>query len=65
MPALFIQPREGAQIDLKQVEAFFYEKLSRFKVPKQYYLIDQIPRTKNNKPDRKTLKKNLSFYVNK
>ena len=65
VPALFIQPREGAQIDLKQVEAFFYEKLSRFKVPKQYYLIDQIPRTKNNKPDRKTLKKNLSFYVNK
>ena len=63
VPALFVQAKEGCQVDLKAVEDCCREKLSRFKVPKHYFVIDQIPKTKNKKPDRKTLKKNLSSYV--
>lgn len=60
VPALFVQPKPGVTVDLSAVEAHCRSRLSRFKVPKQYYIIDQIPKTKNNKPDRKTLKKNFS-----
>lgn len=54
---LFIQQAKGVFVDLKEVSSYCAEKLSRFKTPKHYFVIDEIPRTKNRKPDRKTLKK--------
>ena len=44
-------------IYLNEVERVCREKLSRFKVPKEYYIMDMLPKTKNRKPDRKMVKK--------
>jgi len=57
VPAIFLQPEAGTTVDLAKVEQICQEKLSRFKVPKKYYVIDVIPKTKNRKPDRKAVKK--------
>lgn len=56
VPAVYVQAAPGAEVDLKQVEDACREKLSRYKVPKAYFMIDEIPKTKNRKPDRKKLK---------
>lgn len=61
VPALFVQAKVGTEIDLAEVENVCKKKLSRFKVPKKYYVVDSLPKTKNRKPDRKKLK---IFYSN-
>lgn len=63
VPALFVQAKYGAEIDLAEVEDVCKKKLSRFKVPKKYFVIDEIPKTKNRKPDRKGLKKFYALLV--
>lgn len=57
VPALFVQPMPGKTVDLAEVEQVCREKLSRFKVPKEYYTMDMLPKTKNRKPDRKAVRK--------
>lgn len=57
VPAIFVQPIAGKTVDLNEVERVCREKLSRFKVPKEYYIMDMLPKTKNRKPDRKMVKK--------
>ena len=57
VPAIFVQPIAGKTVDLNEVERVCREKLSRFKVPKEYYVMDMLPKTKNRKPDRKMVKK--------
>ena len=57
VPAIFVQPIAGRTVDLNEVERVCREKLSRFKVPKEYYVMDMLPKTKNRKPDRKMVKK--------
>ena len=57
VPAIFVQPIKGKTVDLEEVERVCREKLSRFKIPKEYYVMDMLPKTKNRKPDRKTVKK--------
>ena len=56
VPAVYVQAAPGATVDLKEVEQTCRDKLSRYKVPKAYFMIDEIPKTKNRKPDRKKLK---------
>ena len=56
VPAVYIQAAPGETVDLAQVEAACREKLSRYKVPKAFFMIDEVPKTKNRKPDRKKLK---------
>ena len=56
MPAVWVQAAPGESVDLEAIENTCREKLSRYKVPKAYFIIDEIPKTKNRKPDRKKLK---------
>ena len=60
VPAIFVQPKQGTEINLDDVERFCREKLSKYKVPKYYFLVDEVPKTKNRKPDRKLLKKQFA-----
>lgn len=57
VPAVFIQPRRGVELDLNEISAFCEQRLSRYKLPKRFFLIPEIPKTKNRKPDRKQLRK--------
>ncbi len=57
IPVMLVQQVKGHKVDLEELEQVCRSKLSRFKVPKAYYVIDEIPRTKNRKPDRKRTRK--------
>lgn len=60
VPAVWVQAAPGESVDLEAIENTCREKLSRYKVPKAYFIIDEIPKTKNRKPDRKKLK---AYYL--
>ena len=55
-PAAFVQPKVGADLTEAALEAWCEEKLSRYKLPKKFFLVQEVPKTKNRKPDRKRLR---------
>ncbi|WP_409292829.1 long-chain-fatty-acid--CoA ligase [Peribacillus sp. SCS-37] len=40
----FVVPKEGKTIDLDDLKEFCYQQLSRYKVPKNFEIIDELPR---------------------
>jgi len=55
-PAAFVQPKVGSELTEAELEAWCEKKLSRYKLPKKFFLVPEIPKTKNRKPDRKRLR---------
>ncbi len=51
-----IHPREGGEVDVSDLERHCREHLAGFKVPKQIFVIDQVPRTPVSKVDYKAVK---------
>jgi long-chain acyl-CoA synthetase len=40
----FVVPKEGKTINLEDLKEFCYEELTRYKVPKEFEIIDELPR---------------------
>ncbi len=40
----FIVPKEGAAIDLDEIKGYCYSKLTPYKVPKEFEILDELPR---------------------
>ncbi len=40
----FIVPKEGVSIDLEEVKGYCYSKLTPYKVPKEFELLEELPR---------------------
>jgi long-chain acyl-CoA synthetase len=55
MVTAYIKPQPGASIDKKEVKAFLKSRLSAYKVPKTYHVVDDFPRS----PAGKILKRKL------
>ena len=55
-PKMFVQPAPGTEFDPVVLSRYLLQKLEALKVPKQYEVIDKIPRTFNGKIIRKDLK---------
>lgn len=51
----FIIPRAGAEIDQKELKSYLKTKISAFKVPKEFFAVEDFPRS----PAGKILKRNL------
>jgi fatty-acyl-CoA synthase len=51
----WVVPRQGARLDLADVERHVAERLARFKVPREIVLVDRIPRSSSDKPLRREL----------
>ena len=54
VPVLYVVP-EGADIDKKQLARFLSERLESYKLPHKYVTLDELPRNRMKKLDRKTL----------
>jgi long-chain acyl-CoA synthetase len=51
----FIVPRRGEEVDPKVMKSFLREYLSPFKIPKEYFVVDELPKN----PAGKILKREL------
>lgn len=54
--AAFLVPREGRVLDADQVRAFCRERLARYKVPRQVWMVPAIPLTGVGKVDKARLR---------
>jgi acyl-CoA synthetase (AMP-forming)/AMP-acid ligase II len=50
-----VVPRPGATVTTESLRAFGRDRLAPYKLPRSVRLLDQIPLTPNNKPDRRAL----------
>jgi long-chain acyl-CoA synthetase len=53
----FIVPKEDKQIDPQGMKSFLKEYLSSFKIPKEYFLVDQLPKNAAGKILKRELRK--------
>lgn len=56
-PKSYIVLREGSQLTEQEIIAYCKEELVAYKAPKYMEFVDEIPKTKNRKQDRKILRK--------
>jgi acyl-coenzyme A synthetase/AMP-(fatty) acid ligase len=47
--------RQGVQTDIKSLETFLIDHLATYKIPKEYYFVNELPRNRNGKIQRKKL----------
>jgi long-chain acyl-CoA synthetase len=52
----FIIPKPGRKIDEKELKAFLKEHLSPFKVPKEFFIVSDLPRTPAGKIQKRDLR---------
>lgn len=59
----FISLNEGFKITIEELKTYCDKKLSRYKIPKQFKFIDELPKTHVGKIDKKALKSSYSEKV--
>ena len=47
--------RQGVQNDIKSLETFLKDHLATYKIPREYYFVNELPRNRNGKIQRKKL----------
>ncbi len=52
----FVVPRAGATLDLDELKEFVARRLARFKVPREFVVLDELPRTATGKVLRRELR---------
>lgn len=61
----FIVRNDHAAIDMEHLKPYCARKLANYKIPKQFHLIDELPKTHVGKIDKKELKKIATTTINK
>jgi fatty-acyl-CoA synthase len=49
VPVAYVIPREGRTIDVDELRRFCQERLARLKVPHQFTVVAELPRTDSGK----------------
>ncbi|PLS01980.1 o-succinylbenzoate--CoA ligase [Neobacillus cucumis] len=56
VPAAFIVKKEGIHVSIEELQQFCLERLAKYKVPKAFYFIEQLPRNAAKKLLRRKLR---------
>jgi fatty-acyl-CoA synthase len=59
VPVAYVVPRAGVPVDLAQIERFCLGQLARYKVPRNYVLVDSLPRNAMGKVQHFRLKEQV------
>jgi acyl-CoA synthetase (AMP-forming)/AMP-acid ligase II len=59
----FVSLQEGCAVDASELSEHARQRLANFKVPKRFVLVDELPRLKNDKIDRLTLRSQAARLV--
>lgn len=57
MPVLYVVPFSAGQYSEEGIRSFLMERLERYKIPRKYIVLEELPRNRMGKLDRKALKK--------
>ena len=56
-PVAFLVPRQGADVDLSNIDAVIVDQLARFKHPKKLIVLNELPRNTMGKVQKNILRK--------
>lgn len=56
VPKAFVVSAEGSEVDIDELKHFAAARIAKFKVPKHYEVIDELPRTASGKVLRRVLR---------
>lgn len=56
VPKSYIVLKQGSTLTFDEIRDYLQDKLVRYKIPHQCEFVDEIPKTKNNKPDKTKLR---------
>ena len=62
-PVAYIELEEGANIKEKEIKKYLKEHLANFKIPKNIYIVDELPKNATGKVLKRVLKERLSSNV--
>ncbi|MBI4446224.1 MAG: long-chain-fatty-acid--CoA ligase [Acidobacteria bacterium] len=60
IPLAFVVPRPSTAVDAKQLQQFSMDRLARYKVPRRFHLLTELPRTGSGKTNRALLREEAS-----
>ena len=55
----FIQPKEDVELDTQGIKQYLKERLANFKLPKQIYLVEELPKNATGKVLKRVLKEQV------
>ena len=56
----FIQPKEDAKLDVKEIKKYLKSHLANFKLPKSIYLVEELPKNATGKVLKRVLKEQIA-----
>jgi len=63
IPVAFIEPEENAEIDIKELKKFLKKHLANYKLPREIYIVDNLPKNATGKVLKRVLRDNLEEYI--
>ena len=65
IPIAFIEPEEDIDINVKELKKFLKEHLANYKIPREIYIIKNLPKNATGKVLKRVLRDNLEEYIKK
>lgn len=62
VPVAFVVIKKDAEVSHKELEEYCQEKLAKYKIPKRFFIVDQIPRNAAKKILRRELRKMVQAF---
>jgi len=64
IPIAFVEVEDGFEINEKELKKFLKEKLANYKVPKNIYFVEELPKNATGKVLKRKLREDLDKYIN-
>jgi len=65
-PVAYVQPLDAQQLDTEELRTFCTQYLASYKIPKKFFVLEQLPLTSTGKIDKKALRATYTpLYKNK
>jgi long-chain acyl-CoA synthetase len=63
IPVAFIEPEEDVEINEKELRRFLKQKLANYKLPKNIYFVENLPKNATGKVLKRILRENMEEYI--
>ncbi|MEO1923648.1 MAG: fatty acid--CoA ligase [Nautiliaceae bacterium] len=63
IPIAFVEPEEDYQINIKELKKFLKSHLANYKLPKEIYIVDNLPKNATGKVLKRVLREKIEDYI--
>ncbi|WP_456489043.1 fatty acid--CoA ligase [Caminibacter pacificus] len=64
IPIAFIEPEEDVKVDVRELRKFLKSHLANYKLPKEIYIVDNLPKNATGKVLKRVLREKLEDFIN-